>query len=89
VHLRKNEKKLSRSFNFTFNYIDDAISLNNSGDFVDQGNHDRKRELRNIVSTERYAGAAEMLPCTFVCIYKWKVCNGKIEIISSVVKCRS
>jgi hypothetical protein len=35
--LKKNEKKLARSFNFTFRYIDDILSLNNSsfGDFVD------------------------------------------------------
>jgi hypothetical protein len=34
--LKKNEKKLARSFNFTFRYIDDVVSLNNSmiGDFV-------------------------------------------------------
>ena len=34
--LKKNEKKLSQSFNFTFRYIDDVLSLNNSrfGDFV-------------------------------------------------------
>ena len=33
----KNEKKLALSFNFTFRYIDDVVSLNNSkfGDFVD------------------------------------------------------
>jgi hypothetical protein len=36
--LKKNEKKLARSFNFTFPYIDDVLSLNNSrfGDFVDR-----------------------------------------------------
>jgi hypothetical protein len=36
--LKKNEKKLARSFNFTFRYIDDVFSLNNSrlGDFVDR-----------------------------------------------------
>jgi hypothetical protein len=36
--LKKNEKKLVRSFNFTFRYIDDVLSLNNSrfGDFVDR-----------------------------------------------------
>ena len=36
--LKKNEKKLSRSFNFTFRYIDDVLSLNHSryGDFVDR-----------------------------------------------------
>ena len=35
--LKKNEKKLVRSFNFTFRYIDDILSLNNSrfGDFFD------------------------------------------------------
>ena len=34
----KNEKKLSRSSNFTFRYIDDVLSLNNSrfGDFVNR-----------------------------------------------------
>ena len=32
------EKKLARSFNFTFRYIDAVLSLNNSrfGDFVDR-----------------------------------------------------
>ena len=36
--LKKNGKKLARSFNFTFHYIDDVLSLNNSrfGDFVDR-----------------------------------------------------
>jgi hypothetical protein len=35
---KKNEKKLVRSFNFTFRYIDDVLSLSNSrfGDFVDR-----------------------------------------------------
>ena len=35
--LKKNEKKLAKSFNFTFQYIDDVLSINNSrfGDFVD------------------------------------------------------
>jgi hypothetical protein len=35
--LKKNEKKLARSFNFTFRYINDVLSLNNSrfGKFVD------------------------------------------------------
>ena len=38
VLLKKNEKKLARSFNFTFRYIDDVLSLNNSrfGDFADR-----------------------------------------------------
>ena len=36
--LKKNEKKLARSFNIKFHYIDDGLSLNNSGfgDFVDR-----------------------------------------------------
>ena len=36
--LKKNEKKLARSFNFTFRYIDDVLLLNNSrfGDFFDR-----------------------------------------------------
>jgi hypothetical protein len=36
--LKKNEKNLARSFNFTFRYIDDVLLLNNSrfGDFVDR-----------------------------------------------------
>ena len=36
--LMKNEKKRARSFNFTFRYIDDVLSLNNSrfGDFADR-----------------------------------------------------
>jgi len=34
--LKKNEKKLAQTFNFTFRYIDDVLSLNNSkfDDFV-------------------------------------------------------
>ena len=36
--LEKNERKLARSFHFTFSYIDDVLSLNNFrlGDFVDR-----------------------------------------------------
>ena len=36
--VKKNEKKLYRSFNFTFRYIDDVFSLNNSrfNDFVNR-----------------------------------------------------
>ena len=36
--LKKKEKNLARSFNFTFPYIDDVLSLNNFrfGDFVDR-----------------------------------------------------
>ena len=36
--LKKNEKKPARSFNFTYRYIDDVLSLNNSrfSDFIDR-----------------------------------------------------
>ena len=36
--MTKNEKKPARSFNFTFRYIYDVLSLNNSrfGDFIDR-----------------------------------------------------
>jgi hypothetical protein len=36
--LKKNEKKISLSFNFKFNYINDVLSINNSkfGDFIDR-----------------------------------------------------
>ena len=36
--LKKNENKLTRSFNFTFCYIYDVLSLNNSkvGDFINR-----------------------------------------------------
>ena len=36
--LKKNEKKLARSLNFTFRYIDDVLTLNNSRlrNFVDR-----------------------------------------------------
>jgi hypothetical protein len=46
--LKKNEKKLTRSFNCTFRYIDDVLSLNNYrfGDFVEL-------EVRNTTDTDR------------------------------------
>jgi hypothetical protein len=66
VLLKKNEKKLARSFSFTFRYIDDVLSLNNLpkgiiGSVASmlaanlyQGHPDRNNKLRNIVSSERY-----------------------------------
>jgi hypothetical protein len=51
--LKKNEKKLARSFNFTFRYIDDIASLNNSmlGDFVDSI-YSIELEIKDIADTE-------------------------------------
>ena len=52
--LKKNEKKLTRSFNFTFRYIDDVLSLNNSrfGDFVDRI-YPIELEIRDTTDTDR------------------------------------
>ena len=52
--LKKNEKKLARSFNFTFRYIDDVLSLNNSrfGDFVDRI-YPIELEIKDTTDTDR------------------------------------
>jgi hypothetical protein len=54
--LRNNEKKLARSFNFTFRYIDDILSLNNSrfGDFVDRI-YPIEFEIKDTTDTDRSA----------------------------------
>ena len=54
--LKKNEKKLARSFNFTFRYIDDVLSLNNSrfGDFVDHL-YPIELEIKDTTDTDRSA----------------------------------
>jgi len=54
--LKKNEKKLTRSFNLTFRYIDDVHSLNNSRfiDFVDRI-YPIKLEIKDTTDTDRYA----------------------------------
>ena len=53
--LQKNEKKLSRSFNFTFHYIDDVLSLNNCkiGDFVDRI-YRIDLEVKDATDTDKY-----------------------------------
>ena len=52
--LKKNEKKLTRSFNFTFRYIDDVLLLNNSrfGDFVDRI-YPIELEIKDTTDTDR------------------------------------
>ena len=52
--LKKNEKKLAKSFNFTFQYIDDVLSINNSrfGDFVDRI-YPIGLEIKDITDTDR------------------------------------
>ena len=54
--LKKNEKKIARSFNFTFRYIDNVLSLNNSrfGDFVDRI-YQIELEVKDITYTDRAA----------------------------------
>jgi hypothetical protein len=52
--LKKNGKKLARSFNFTFRYIDDVLSLNNSrfGDCVDRI-YSIELEIKDTTDTDR------------------------------------
>ena len=59
--LKKNEKKLARSFNFTFRYIDDVLSLNNSrfGDFVDHI-YPIELEIENTADTDRFASYIDL-----------------------------
>ena len=54
--LKKNDKKLARSCNFTFRYIGDVLSLNNSrfGDFVDRI-YPIELEIKDTTDTDRYA----------------------------------
>ena len=63
--LKKSEKKLARSFNFTFRYIDDVVSLNNSrfGDFVDRI-YPIQRELEDTTDTASYLGLLHSLTYT-------------------------
>ena len=55
--LKKNEK-LARSFNFTYRYIDDVLSLNNSrfGDFVDR----IELEIKDTTDTDRSASYLDL-----------------------------
>jgi hypothetical protein len=59
--LKKNEKKLAWSFNFTFRYIDDVISLNNFrfGDFVDRI-YPIELEIKHITDTDRFASYLDL-----------------------------
>ena len=54
--LKENEKKLVWSFNFTFRYIDDVLSLNNSmlGDIVDRI-YTIEHEIKDITDTDTSA----------------------------------
>ena len=58
IRTRQNVKKLARSFNSTFCYIDDVLSLNNCkfGDFVDP----IKLEIKDTTNTERSTSYLEL-----------------------------
>ena len=59
--LKKNEKKLTRSFNLTLRYIDDVLSLNNSrfGDFVDRI-YPIEFEIEDTTDTDRSASYLDL-----------------------------
>ena len=59
--LKKNEKKLARSFNFAFRYIDDVLSLINSrfGDFVDRI-YPIELEIKDTIDTDRTASYLDL-----------------------------
>jgi hypothetical protein len=56
---KKNEKKLTRSFNFTLRYIDDVLSLNNSrfGDSVNR-HYPIEIEIKDTTDTDRSANTS-------------------------------
>ena len=59
--LKKNEKKIARSFNFIF-YIDDVLSLNNCtfGDCVDRIHH-IELEIKDVTDIAKYASYLDLL----------------------------
>ena len=59
--LKKNEKKLARSFNFTFRYIDNVRSLNKSRfwDFVDRL-YPIELEIKDTTDTDRSASYLDL-----------------------------
>ena len=59
--LKKNEKKLARFFSFTFRYIDDVLSLNNSrfGDFVYRI-YPIELEIKDTTDTDRSASCLDL-----------------------------
>ena len=58
--LKKNQKKLARFFNFTFRYIDDVLSLNNSrfDDFVDRI-YPIELEIEDTTDTDRSSSSLD------------------------------
>ena len=56
--LKKNESKRAQFFNFTFTFIDDAVSLNNSmlGDYGDR----IELAIKDTTYTARYASCFDL-----------------------------
>jgi hypothetical protein len=61
VLLNKSERKVTRSFNYTFRYIDDVLSLNNSrlGDIVDRI-YPIELEIKDTTDTDRSASYLDL-----------------------------
>jgi hypothetical protein len=61
IPCKKNEKKVARSFNYTFRYIDDVLSLNNSrfGDIVDRF-YPIELEIKDATDTDRSASHLDL-----------------------------
>jgi hypothetical protein len=59
--LKKDEKKLARSFNFTFRFIDNVLSLNNNrfGDFVNRI-YPIELEINDTTDTDRSASYLDL-----------------------------
>jgi hypothetical protein len=57
--LKKNKKKLARSFNFILHYIDDVLSLNKFGDFVDHI-YPIELEIKDTTDTARFASYLDL-----------------------------
>ena len=71
----ENQKKLARSFNFTFRYIDDILSLNNVkfDDFVDRI-YPIELEIKDTIDTARSASYLDLYHrYSKVCFIPWPI----------------
>jgi hypothetical protein len=59
--LKQNEKKLARSFNCTFRYIDDVLSLNTFDEIVDRI-YPIEFEIKDTTDTDMSASYLDLLP---------------------------
>ena len=85
--LKKNEKKLVRSFNFTFRYIDDVLSLNNSrfGDCVGRI-YPIELEIKDTTDTDRSASCVDLyLEIDSECRLRTKHYNKRDDFNFSIV----